>query len=247
MNRQQFLAELNQYLTFFSPEEKASIIAAYNDKFDSAGSENEYALIAELGTPMMTAIDLKRRMEAGEKISLAFEPETPKAEAMPEYSVETETEASLEAVAEIQEETPVDDPAELSEDKPAVPPAEAPKEAFAERPEKPVEYRTERQQPRKISVGGIIGTSLLSLIIAAVFLAIAAVGVVLLVATSYLLITGLKSLLYITDALLLFGGGLFCAGLGLLIVWFALSSAIGLISKLFRKAIGAASDKECNA
>ncbi len=113
MNRQQFLAELSQYLTFFSPEERANVIAAYNEKFDAAGQENEYSLIAELGTPMMTAIDLKRRMESGEKIALACEPEATQPEALSEYSVETETEASLVAIAEIQEATPVE--AELAE------------------------------------------------------------------------------------------------------------------------------------
>ena len=249
MNRQQFLAELNQYLTFFSSEERASIIAAYNYRFDTEGPENESALIAELGTPMMTAIDLKRRMEAGEKIALACEPEAPEAEALSEYSVETEAEVSLDAIAEAQETAP----AELESEEPTVSDEETSEETptepvfEAQQDEEPVEYFEKRKPSRKVSVGGIIGATLLSLVIIAVFLAVAAVGVALLVAMSYLLLTGLKNLLYITDALLLFGGGLVCAGLGLLIVWFAVSSAIGLISRLFRKAIGAASDKECDA
>ena len=249
MNRQQFLAELNQYLTFFSPEERASIIAAYNERFDTEGPENEFALIAELGTPMMTAIDLKRRMEAGEKIALACEPEVPEAEALSEYSVETETEASLDAIAEIQETAP----AELDNEAPAVATEEASAKAPTEpvfeatQAEEPVEYHEKNKPSRKVSVGGIIGATLLSLVIIAVFLAVAAVGVALLVAMSYLMLTGLKNLLYITDALLLFGGGLVCAGLGLLIVWFAVSSTIGLISRLFRRALGFGSDKECDA
>ena len=137
MNRQQFLAELNQYLTFFSPEERASIIAAYNERFDTEGPENEFALIAELGTPMMTAIDLKRRMEAGEKIALACEPEVPEAEALSEYSVETETEASLDAIAEIQETAP----AELDNEAPAV----ATEEASAKAPTEPVFEATQAE------------------------------------------------------------------------------------------------------
>ncbi|MBP8639330.1 MAG: DUF1700 domain-containing protein [Oscillospiraceae bacterium] len=250
MNRQQFLAELSQYLTFFSPEERANVIAAYNEKFDAAGQENEYSLIAELGTPMMTAIDLKRRMESGEKIALACEPEATQPEALSEYSVETETEASLVAIAEIQEATPVE--AELAEPVTAVS-----EEASEEAPPKPIiepqqlEYTTEPREKnkpsRKISVAGIIGASLLSLVITAVFLAVAGVGIILLVAMSYLLLTGLKNLLYITDALLLFGGGLLCAGLGLLIIWFAVSSAVSLVSGLFRKALGIVSVKECDA
>lgn len=257
MNRQQFLAELNQYLTFFSPEERASIIASYNDRFDSAGQDNEHSLIAELGTPMMTAIDLKRRMEAGEKISFTVELEAAQPEILPEYSVETETEATLDAIAEIQETTseeaepvqPEEVPSIVSEEPPEKAPEEAPPKPKAE-PRKldtPTKPHEQSKPPRKISVGGLIGASLLSLVITIVFLAVAAVGIILLVAMSYLLLTGLKNLLYITDALLLFGGGLVCAGLGLLIIWFAVSSAISLVSGLFRKALGIVSDKECDA
>lgn len=249
MNRQQFLAELNQYLTFFSPEERANIIAAYNERFDAEGPEKEYSLIAELGTPMMTAIDLKRRMEAGERIALACEPEAPEAEPLSEYSVETETEASLDAIAEIQETAPAGLEGEAPVAEAEADPEEVLAEPIYEAPQfkAPVEYQEKKKPSRKISVGGLIGATLLSLVIVAVFLAISAVGIALLVAMSYLLLTGLKSLLYITDALLLFGGGLVCAALGILIVWFAVSSAIGLISRLFRRALGLGSDKECAA
>lgn len=229
MNRQQFLAELNQYLTFFSPEEKARIISAYNERFDTAGPDCEAALIAELGTPMMTAIDLKRRMEAGEKISFAENVSCPVVPEDPlsEYSVETETEETLENLAE------EDAGAEV---KP---------------PEIEQAYKTGKLKPSGAKfVFALIGAALLSILIAALFLVVAAVGVGFLVAMSYLVIAGLKSLVYITDALLLFGGGLVCMGFGLLIVWFALWAAISLISGLFRGAYRAGlrvSDKECEA
>ncbi len=307
MNRQQFLAELSQYLTFFSPEEKAQIISAYNEKFNSAGSENEAMLIAELGTPMKTAIDLKRRVEAGEQISFAPENNINQTEAPPENNEETEavspasdepseqeapaavddeahTELSEEAPAELSseeapaetvEEAPIEAVEELpteeaSQEAPAEEiPQEAPEEAPVEEisreapvalspeeiPEAPYEYpiappapREERDEPeklrRKVSVPKLIGASLLSIVITVFFLAIAAVGVVVLVAMSYLLLAGLKNLVYVTDCLLLFGGGLVCAGLGLLIVWFAMWSAASLISGLFRNALGFGSDKE---
>lgn len=233
MNKQQFLVELSQYLTFFSPEEKARIISAYEEKFTSAGPRSEAALLATLGTPMMTAIDLKRRMESGEKITFGEEEpceEKPNDE-LSQYSVETETEETLnnenvEASDEPAEEVKPEDL--ISEPEQAEPPV--------------------KKKPRGAKfVFAILGASLISLLIAAFFLVIAAIGAGLLVAMCYLLIAGLKSLVYLTDALLLFGGGLVCAGLGLIIIWFAVWSAISLISKLFRNACGVGvpdSDKE---
>ena len=301
MNRQQFLAELSQYLTFFSPEEKAKIISAYNEKFNSAGSENEAAVLAELGTPMMTAIDLKRRVEAGEQISFAPEnninqTESPSEEGSdaeelaPEPDEQSSDESSGEAHEAVIEETPSvestedvpeavveEDPSEeSSEEAPEAvaeeaPPAESPIETTEavieeapvtlspeEIPEAPYEHplappspREENAEPekprRKVSAVKLIGASLLSIVITAFFLAVAAVGVVLLVAMSYLLLAGLKNLVYVTDCLLLFGGGLVCAGLGLLIVWFAVWSAGSMISSLFRNALGYGTDKECAA
>jgi len=233
MNRQQFLAELSQYLTFFSPEEKTKIISAYNEKFDSAGPECEAAVLAELGTPMMTAIDLKRRVEAGEKISFGEEVscEETADETPSELSVETETEATLES-----ENTEAsDEPSDHSETE-------------NEPPETLPEAVAEKRKPRGAKlVFALIGASLLSLVIAALFLTIASVGIGAFTAMSYLMIAGLNNLLYLTDALMLFGGGLVLFALGLIVVWFAIWSAVSLISKLFRGACkkgSAASEKE---
>lgn len=233
MNRQQFIAELSQYLTFYTPDEKAGIISAYNERFDSVGPEGEAALIAELCTPMMTAINLKRRMELGIKTAFGDEPVIKdKSCDLSEYSVETETEETLEA---------------LNAEESGAAAEEAATEELPE-PPKPSAEKAVKKKPHGAGfVFALFGAALLSIIIAAVCLAIAAVGVGLLIAMSYLLITGLKNLLYLTDALLLFGGGLICAGFGLVIVWFAVWTAISLISKLFRGAIRAGlsdSDKE---
>ena len=229
MNRQQFLAELNQYLTFFSPEEKAKIISAYNERFDTVGPDCEASLLAELGTPMMTAIDLKRRVESGEKITFAENCacESDAQEPLSEYSVETETEETLESQEEL------------------IP------ESTEEVPKIDHSHKHKKAKPSGAKfVFALLGAILLSILIAAVFLAVAAVGIGLLIAMSYLVIAGLKSLVYITDALLLFGGGLVCMSFGLIIIWFALWSAISLISKLFHNAYRAGlpvSDKECEA
>lgn len=233
MNRQQFLVELYQYLTFLSPEEKSRIISAYDKKFEAGGPMFEAALLAEFGTPMMAAIEMKRRMESGEKITFGEETacEEKPDEALSEYSVETETEETLKSEnTEASDETP-------EEVKPQEPHSEPERAAT-----------TVKAKPRGAKfVFAILGASLISLLIAAFFLVIAAIGAGLLVSTCYLFIAGLKSLVYLTDALLLFGGGLVCAGLGLIIIWFAVWSAMSLISRLFRNACGAGipdSDKE---
>jgi len=245
MNRQQFLAELNQYLTFFSPEEKAKIISAYNERFDTAGPDCEATLLAELGTPMMTAIDLKRRVEAGEKITFAEDCacQSDAPDPLSEYSVETETEETLE-----NQEDPFTTAAE-----PEAVPDETPKTPFKHGHEHQHEHEHEHKKVRPSGakfVFALIGATLLSVVIAAIFLVVAAVGVGLLVAMGYLVIAGLKSLVYVTDALLLFGGGLVCMGFGLIIIWFAVWTSISLISKLYRGAYKAGlrvSDKECEA
>jgi uncharacterized membrane protein len=229
MNRQQFLAELNQYLTFFSPQERAAVIAEFGEKFDAAGAEGESALIMELGTPMRVAIDLKRRKESGDKVTFSsVNIEVSSDGFMERYSVETETyesmiaPESIEGVLEYEElETPIE--AALVSGKKVSPV----KHVFA-----------------------LIGSSVLSILIAAFFLTVAAAGVMLIVAMCYLLLAGLRSLLYVNDALLLFGGGLVLGGAGLLITWFGLWSAISLIVSLFRgtkKLSPNASKKECAA
>ncbi|MEA4896317.1 MAG: hypothetical protein VB064_13815 [Oscillospiraceae bacterium] len=240
MNRQQFLVELYQYLTFFSPEEKEKVIAAYNRKFEAVGPEFEEVLLAKLGTPMMTAIELKRRMEAGEKLS--FDEEAPCEEKpdenLSDYSVETETEETLD----IENKNAISEPAEAEE----ALEAEEPEEPSPQREPAAPPLRDSRPRGAKF-VFAILGASLISLLIAAFFLIIAAIGAGLLVSMCYLIIAGLKSLVYLTDALLLFGGGLLCAGFGIIIVWFAVWSAVSLISKLFRNACGTGlndSDKE---
>ena len=219
MNRQQFLAELNQYLAFFSPEERAKILADYTGKFEAAGEASEAALLLEFGTPMIVAIELKRRKESGEKFADMSEES---------YSVSAPKDNDLLATYSVETETYESITAEESEDE--------------TKPEMPLKVEIAEDTSAKRTSGtkfalAIVGATLVSLPIALIFIALAAVGVMLVVAMGYLLLTGLKSLYYVTDALFLFAGGLVCGGFGLLIIWFAVWSAISIISKLFRNAI----------
>lgn len=214
MNRPQFLAELNQYLTFFTPDERAAVMASYMQKFDDAGETGEAALIVELGTPMRVAIDLKRRQEAGDSFDDLFGGGTA---AAPDYSVETETPETLSAEPE----------AESGGEEPASAAEAAPGETSAE------SAQSLAEPPTRLSAGRIIIGVILSIVVVAVFLCIAATGALGMTAAGYFLMTGFSSLRMLTDALFLFAAGLVLGGAGLLIVWFAVWAAIRLISKLF--------------
>lgn len=273
MNKPQFLAELNQYLTFFTPDERTAIMASYSQRFDEAGEAGEAALLAELRTPMRVAIDLKRRQEAGDDFSDLF---GATAEA-PDYSVETETEQSLaqetlppEASQEPGDDAPaesVDGEAEADE---APAPTDAEEAAAMETsvPETPAEPEAAPplspapapfSAPAKLSAGRIIGGVLLTIVTAAVAICLAVAGALSLTAAGYFIMAGFRSLLTLTDALFLFAGGLVLGGLGLLVVWFALWAAISIVKKLFSvpesaetaaagvKAAAFASDKERDA
>lgn len=234
MNKHQFLAELSQYLSFLSAEDRARVLEAYATRFEALEPEQELALIAELGSPMRVAIELKRRLEAGERIvneaegmtdEEAFSAEdSPAEEAIDDetaaqgdtptgelevYSVETETEEALLSEDSLEAEAAL---------------AEASSEAHVMKP-----------FGAKL-IFALVGASLLSLLISAFFLGLAAVGGGFLVATSHLIIAGLKNLQYLTNALLLFGGSLAALAVGLVLVWFSVWSAISLIRGLFGSA-----------
>lgn len=51
MNRQEFMRQLEYLLRGIPENERADALAYYNDYFDEAGSENEYQVIQELGSP----------------------------------------------------------------------------------------------------------------------------------------------------------------------------------------------------
>ena len=308
MNRKQFLAELNQYLTFATGEERQSIISYYDSIFSGTAPEDEAKLILELDTPMKAAISLRRRKDSGEDLRLLNQPapveeipveeisveETPVVEtpAVEPPAVEAEVE-NISIVESSETESPVDKiPAaevpvtDTPEEEPSVvetpavetPVVEAP---VAETPaveapvvetpvvETPVAetpvvenfpedipgvdvsyeelnyddiddemgkaYEPESKKRPAVTaayVFKVIGVTLLGIIIAAACLPIAAVGVFLLASMGNLIIAGLSSLYYTTDALLLFGGGLMLGAPGIIVVWLALWIAVKLISKL---------------
>lgn len=241
MNKHQFLAELSQYLSFLSAEDRARVLEAYATRFEALEPEQEFALIAELGSPMRVAIELKRRLEAGERIVEG-------GEEPPEEPVPEEDSPAAETLQDIPAEEAIDD--EAAGQEAGETPADGlnvysveteTEEALLSEEESAEETASVEEAPSanvmkpfgaKL-IFALIGASLLSLFIAAFFLGLAAVGGGFLVATSHLMIAGLKNLQYLTNALLLFGGGLAALALGLVIVWFSVWSAISLIQRLF--------------
>jgi uncharacterized membrane protein len=59
MNRQEFMAELERQLARIDDRERDEAIAYYNEYFDEAGPENEARVIAELGSPVRVAAQIK--------------------------------------------------------------------------------------------------------------------------------------------------------------------------------------------
>ena len=55
MNRQEFMRQLEYLLRGIPTSEREDALAYYNDYFDEAGTENEYQVIQELGSPEMVA------------------------------------------------------------------------------------------------------------------------------------------------------------------------------------------------
>lgn len=213
MNKNQFLIELNQYLTFLSPAERTEIISGYTAKFDSVSEEGEAALILSLGTPTKIAIDLKRQKESGVEFAPPAkeaeeenEPATPAPEA---GNAVSEPEPKLEPEAE-------GEGASLQE-------AESQPEAEAE-------------IAKKRGLPASIGSGLIALVVSVFFLALVGVGIYFVVIMGNLLLTGLQSLSSSTNALLLFGCGLVAGAFGIVLIWLAIWSAIKLIARLFRKA-----------
>lgn len=126
MSRQQFIAELTQYLTFVTPREKEYIVSALSARFDEAGPQGEASLLMELGTPMSIAIALKRRKESGESIcpDAPQEAPVPQQEAPAPEAPAPESRTEDAPRAETPEEEPL--PQETVIDIPAVEPTPPP-------------------------------------------------------------------------------------------------------------------------
>ncbi len=221
MNKLQFLSELSQYLTFISPEEHALVMDEYSSKFDNVGPEGEAALLVELGTPMMIAISLKRKKEAGMPLTENV-PTSEGSTAAPKAGVNPSFDEACDEQAQANNSSEKSQPEDPDvEDEPELGQACGSNEH-------------EDRQPR-IKVGALISCILLSLLTAVFALGVIAVGVYFFIVMGNLLVIALQSLNLLSDSLLLFAGALVSGGVGLFVLWLGLWSAIRIISNLVFK------------
>jgi uncharacterized membrane protein len=90
LNKQRYLAELQQLLVFMSEEDRELTVHRYAALFDQAGEDGEAELIGTLGSPTKTAIQLSRGYEPG-KVEANLPPlEQPKAPEKQEPTVPAE-------------------------------------------------------------------------------------------------------------------------------------------------------------
>lgn len=293
MNRQLFLAELTQYLTFLSPREKEFIISVLSAKFDEVGTKGEPELLMELGTPMSIAISLKRRKEAGEAlcpesfaggtgvvipengpelvkpvpppvhpgimgVPTAEAEKRPKRPTAQEALVKELLDEEQQGVDEVENRADIilesDSKAQAAEAGPSA--EQAPAGTAGEQGEY-VEYAEEYSEedgyiPGMTSEGtariieapvpvkrkgltpaGIVGASLLSIVVAAVMAAVAAVGAVLSYFGLNILMAGLSTLSTLNDALWMFAVGFGLLALGIFFLWLGIWAAMCIIHRLF--------------
>jgi uncharacterized membrane protein len=251
MSRQQFLAELNQYLTFVTSAEREAIVSAFEQRFDNVGAEGESALIMELGTPMAIAIALKRRKEAGELIipGATLEP----AEEEPEASEEQEDEAAetqLPGQLELSlgdEDAPLtaqdDIPGFLAENEPGAVRETASDDEEASildeipgigsKGTAPSIEREPAPPPKRLSSAAAFGATLLSAVFIVVFGAFTILGGWLVVVGGNFTAGGLQTLSTVPEALWMFTIGLGALALGVLLFWFSIWACISLIRRLY--------------
>lgn len=262
MSRQQFLAELNQYLSFVGPEQRNDIIAYFTEKLEQAGPEHEAEALAEIGTPMSVAITLKRRLEAQEPlipehdtrpspklVKFDQENEAEKVET-PQSEVYTEPVESMESRKSEQEEEEVEPELAAKEEPDAVsgksipevaePDPSEPEESTSEEesPPEPYVQKPEPQMEKRSGFGRVlsaIGITILSIIIIALFAGIAAYGVLICESAVEIIISGINAMGYLVHALMILSGGAIILAAGLLVTWFAIWAAISLISAMVRK------------
>lgn len=246
MNRQRFLAELSQLLSFMAEHDRAAFLKEITARFDEVGPEGEYALISRFGTPTVLAVKASRGYKPSELFTpaedTAEEPaeqadiQPPEAEETPEAieaPVENEPEVEAETEAEPEVEPEPDPEPEMQ---PAVPEAVLSELFGADSSREEVKPEPEKKRmPRgrgaliALTISGGALLLVLILALAAVVLAPGAAGIV---SAALFGLAGLWASYVITDALFLFGIALVALSLGVLLLFLALWLLVIIIKPL---------------
>ena len=257
MNKQRYLAELQQFLIFMTSADRAETLRRYEDLFDQAGIGDADALAARLGSPTKNAIRMSRAYEPGRltdellfgDLDLAPQPEADDAPLQPDPAPEADD--ILDFDLPPLDDLDASDPDEPGSDEPAGSApgrTEAPEPRFVSVPldepepapkqERPTVY-VDRSMPLWIGVPlFVLSLIVLALPLAVVCLALLPVllipGAAVLVCAYLAAVGGLWCTNYIADAAMLFGVAFLILGVALLVLWGGFRLDVGLVTLYIR-------------
>lgn len=252
MNRQRFLAELSQLLSFMAEQDRAEFLKDISARFDAAGPEGEQVLISQLGTPTALAVRVSRGYRPSDLLpeesgaASAEETEPEEVEAAPaaepeaqEAIVGAEPEAGAQAGSEPAEAVQefVFDAAPEEEEPTQMPPTPDLSQLFGisapAAEAQPTQEKPKRPRGRgalvALTISGGLLLAVLILALAAIVLAPGAAG---LCTAALFGLAGLWASSVITDALFLFGIALIALAVGLLLLFLAVWLLVCIIKPL---------------
>ncbi len=249
MNKQRFIAELTQLLSFMEEHDRAEFLRQLNERFDEAGPEGKAELISRLGTPTAMAIKASHEytptpppepaqeeepaaQEAAEETDKAGEAEKTQAEedapdAEEDSRAEPEPEPGKAEAADGETETDAEEAqagqaaAEaLEEEKPTL------SDLFggqgAEAPVPPVqEEKKDRRARRSLVTLTIFGGIMLLCLLLALCAVVISPGLCAVGGAVFAFLAGLWASPVFTDALFLFGIAAIALAVGLLLLFLA--------------------------
>lgn len=243
LNKQRFIAELTQLLSFMAEHDRAAFLKQLNAKFDEVGPEGEAALIARLGTPTALAIKASRSYTPTAAPAKA-EPEKPEQDAQePGTEPLEEPEPEQEPEQEKETQEPEEEPVSGDEQENVPEP-----EQEAEKPtlsdlfggENPaLEAKPEQEKDVKASRGRgalitltIAGGIMLLCVLLAVCAVVFAPGAGGLCAAAVSFLAGLWASPVFTDALFLFGIAAIALALGVFLLFLAVWLIVVIVKPL---------------
>lgn len=247
MNKQRFIAELTQLLSFMEEHDRAEFLRQLNERFDEAGPEGEAELISRLGTPTAMAI----------KASHDYTPTPPPEPAQEEEPAAQEAAEETDKAGEAEKTQAEEDAPDAEEDSRAEPEpgkaeaadgetetdaeeaqagqaaAEAPEEEKptlsdlfggqgAEAPVPPVqEEKKDRRARRSLVTLTIFGGIMLLCLLLALCAVVISPGLCAVGGAVFAFLAGLWASPVFTDALFLFGIAAIALAVGLLLLFLA--------------------------
>lgn len=245
MNKQRFIAELAQLLSFMTEHDRAAFLKQLSAKFEEAGPEGEAALIAQFGTPTAMAIKVSRGYkptpapgaveapaengeaaiapEGGENIPEEDGENAPRREPLPAQERRSPTEGDAGETAPELPETP---------EKPALSElfgGGEPAPEIKRETEKDIRAIRARRALCALTVAGGITLGCLLLVLCA---AVLAPGACCACVSAFFALAGLWAAPVLTDALFLFGIAAIALAVGIFLLFLAIWLMTAIIKPL---------------